>query len=170
MQIICETERLVVRHFELKDAPFIIELLNQDAFIRYIADKQVRTLNDALRYLTQGPMLSYREQGFGLNLLLTQGSMTPIGMCGLLKRPELTCPDIGYALLSDYWGQGYGEEAARAVLAHGFSSLGLPAIQGVTLPENQRSNQLLQKLGFNLVEQISLYGKMNNLYQLERKP
>ncbi|MFV1466756.1 hypothetical protein VBY75_03630 [Idiomarina sp. HB] len=69
MKVVCETERLIVRQFALSDAPFIVRLLNDDLFIRYIGDKNVRTQEDAINYLETGPMASYKKHGFGLNLV-----------------------------------------------------------------------------------------------------
>ena len=87
MKIIGHTERLVIRQLAFDDAAFIVRLLNEESFIRYIADKQVRTLSDAKNYLSEGPLLSYQTYGFGLNLVSLKESGTPIGICGLLKEP-----------------------------------------------------------------------------------
>ncbi|MEB8433367.1 hypothetical protein OO007_14095 [Cocleimonas sp. KMM 6892] len=47
MTVVCETDRLIIRRFQLLDAEFIVRLLNEESFIRYIADKNVRTNADA---------------------------------------------------------------------------------------------------------------------------
>ncbi|WP_298439259.1 GNAT family N-acetyltransferase [uncultured Ferrimonas sp.] len=163
--VLCESERLLIRQFQAEDAKFIVELLNQESFIRYIADKQVRTEADAIRYLEEGPWASYQQYGFGLNVVQLKGCNTPIGMCGLLKRPELDFPDLGYAFLPQYCGQGYALEAAQIVLHHGFSIYSLNQVLAVTLPENLASNRLLQKAGFRCTGTVNLYGSDNNLYQ-----
>ncbi|HAS6089581.1 TPA: GNAT family N-acetyltransferase [Vibrio vulnificus] len=164
MALLCETERLIVRHFELSDSDFIIQLLNQASFIRYIADKNVRTTEDAIQYLTNGPIASYQHYGFGLSMVVLKACGTPVGMCGVLKRPELEHPDLGYAFLEKHWRQGYAEEAAKAVLADAFERYQLEQILAVTLPDNQASNGLLQKLGFSQLGTKELYGMENNLY------
>lgn len=163
-----QTQRLSIRRFTLEDARFIVQLLNQDSFIRYIADKNVRTLDDAIQYLTQGPLKSYAQHGFGLNLVALKESNQPIGMCGLIKRPELDKPDIGYALLDDYCGHGYGFEAANIVLEQGMKAHQIGTVQAITLPDNAASNGLLIKLGFELIDQIALYDSLNNLYQYSK--
>lgn len=163
--IIAETKRLVIRHFELKDATYILNQLNQDSFIRYIADKKVRTQSDAEKYLEEGPLASYKRHGFGLNMVLLKESGAAIGMCGLVKRDELEHPDLGYAFLPEYWRKGYALEAGRSVINHAVNSLGITTILGVTLPNNEASNQLLLKLGFDIVDQLDLYGLENNLYR-----
>ncbi|OOE47607.1 GNAT family N-acetyltransferase [Salinivibrio kushneri] len=168
MTLICQSKRLNVRQFTLDDAPFIVGLLNDASFIRYIADKKVRTEQDATEFLRHGPLASYQAHGFGLNLVERREDGEPIGMCGVLKRDELECPDLGYAFLSRYTEQGYATEAAEAVLEATLLASGLTTVQAVTLPDNQPSNRLLEKLGFRLQSQIMLYGHRNNLYQYTR--
>ena len=163
--IVCETEKLIVRHFTLADAEFIVELLNEESFIRYIADKQVRNIADAENYLTLGPMASYDKFGFGLNLVMLKGTNTPIGMCGLLKRDELHDPDLGYAFLPSHCGQGYALEAANSVLKKGMKAHCLELVLAVTLPDNLNSNRLLQRAGFSQNGVVNLYGSENNLYE-----
>ncbi|OLQ92643.1 GNAT family N-acetyltransferase [Vibrio panuliri] len=168
MTVVCETERLIVRHFELSDAEFIVRLLNQDSFIRYIADKNVRTEEDAINYLKQGPMASYAKHGFGLSLVMLKECQTPIGMCGVLKRDELEFPDLGYAFLDEFAGKGYAREAAEQTLAATMSVCKLDTVLAVTLPDNLRSNKLLQAVGFEFKQTMELYDMLNNLYQYQR--
>ncbi|WP_417447572.1 GNAT family N-acetyltransferase [Idiomarina abyssalis] len=165
MKVLCETERLSIRQFELRDAPFIVRLLNDDLFIRYIGDKNVRTQEDAINYLKTGPMASYKKHGFGLNLVCLKESHTPIGMCGLLKRNELDNPDLGYAFLPEYSGKGYAREAAENTLKTVMKTCSLDTVVAVTLPDNFRSNKLLETIGFSFKETIELYGSQNNLYE-----
>ncbi|OOF22015.1 GNAT family N-acetyltransferase [Salinivibrio sp. IB574] len=168
MTLICRSKRLNVRQFHLDDAPFIVELLNDESFIRYIADKKVRTEQDAIEYLRHGPLASYQAHGFGLNLVERREDGELIGMCGVLKRDELAYPDLGYAFLLRYTGQGYATEAAEAVLEATLLASGLTTVQAMTIPDNQPSNRLLEKLGFRLQHPIMLYGHSNNLYQYTR--
>ena len=165
MKVVCETERLIVRQFELSDAPFIVRLLNDDLFIRYIGDKNVRMHEDATNYLKTGPMASYKKHGFGLNLVCLKETHTPIGMCGLLKRDELESPDLGYAFLPEYSGKGYAREAAENALKTVMKTCSLDKVVAVPLPDNVRSNKLLETIGFRLKETIELYGSQNNLYE-----
>ena len=138
-----ETARLRIRRMTEADAPFIIELLNDPAFLRFIGDKNVRTLADARRYIIEGPIASYARFGFGLDVVTLKADRTPIGICGLLKREQLPDPDIGFAYLGPYCGLGYGREAAEACLSRA------PArVLAITSPNNLASIRLLEKLGF----------------------
>lgn len=165
MKVVCETPRLIIRHFNLGDVDFIIKLLNEDSFIRYIADKNVRTKVDAENYLHNGPFYSYKMFGFGLNLVELKSTGAPIGMCGLLKRKELDYPDIGYAFLPNFCGKGYAYEATSSILKDGILTHSLQKILAITLPDNVRSSALLKKVGFTFVGEMALYNSQNNVYE-----
>jgi RimJ/RimL family protein N-acetyltransferase len=142
-----DTERLALRQFTTEDAGFILGLLNEPSFLRFIGDKGVRTLDDARGYLLKGPIDSYARNGFGLCLVSLKQDGTPIGMCGLVKRETLEHPDIGFAFLPAYWSRGYAVEAASAVLAWARGAFGLPRILAVVQEDNASSIRLLQRLG-----------------------
>jgi RimJ/RimL family protein N-acetyltransferase len=148
MNPVLETERLVLRRLTADDAAFILELLNDPAFLRYIGDKGVRSHADACRYIESGPVASYERHGFGLYRVELKDGGEPIGMCGLLKRDYLPDADIGFALLPRYRSQGYAFESASAVLAHARDTLGLMRVLAITTPDNVASIDLLEDLGF----------------------
>jgi RimJ/RimL family protein N-acetyltransferase len=161
--LVLETERLVLRPFTTDDAPFILTLLNEPSFLRYIGDKKVRTLEDARQYLLNGPIASYERNGFGLCLVELKDSQTAIGMCGLLKREELPDPDIGFAFLPDFWNKGFAFEAAAAVMNDARARLKLNRILAIVNPDNYASIKLLERLGLKFAGlrdegQAKLYG------------
>ena len=96
---VIETPRLALHRLTTDDADFILELLNEPSFLRYIGDKGVRTREDACQYILAGPMASYDRFGFGLYRVERKDSGEPIGMCGLLKRESLEDVDVGFAFL-----------------------------------------------------------------------
>jgi RimJ/RimL family protein N-acetyltransferase len=153
---ILETDRLTIRRLTIDDAPFILELLNDPAFLRFIGDKGVRTLADAEQYILKGPMESYERLGFGLYLVAVKASQLPIGICGLIKRETLEAADIGFAFLPDFRAQGYGFESAQAVRDYGWDVLGLKKILAITDPENLSSMRLLEKIGLSFERFIRL--------------
>ena len=144
---VVETERLTLRRLELGDAEFILGLLNDPSFLRFIGDKGVRTLDDAREYISNGPVASYERFGFGLYLTERKEDRVPIGICGLLKRESLEDVDVGFAFLPQFWSKGYAFESASAVMAYGRNVLGLTRIVAVTSPDNDASIRLLEKLG-----------------------
>ncbi|GAA4468190.1 GNAT family N-acetyltransferase [Nemorincola caseinilytica] len=141
-------DRLHITEFSVYDTSFIIELLNSPGWLQYIGDRGVSDTETALAYLMNGPMKSYNEKGFGLWLVKLRATNASIGMCGLLQREYLPHPDIGFALLPRYEGQGYAFEAANAVLRHGAEVLDMRTIMAIVTPGNEHSLRLLQKLGF----------------------
>ena len=153
---ILETERLSLRRLTPDDAQFILELLNQPSFLRYIGDKGVRNSEDAIQYIQTGPVASYDRFGFGLYLVELKESGTPIGMCGLLKRETLADVDVGFAFLPDYWSRGYAFEAAAAVMTYGREVLGLRRIVAITSLDNAASIKLLEKIGLRFERLIKL--------------
>src|SRR6185503_3122429 len=148
LMTVIETERLILRPLTVDDAPFILTLLNEPSFLRYIGDKKVRNVEDARQYILTGPAASYEQNGFGLGLVELKESHTPIGMCGLLKREELPDPDIGFAFLPDYWNKGFAFEAAAAVLHDARERLRLQRILAITSRDNESSIKLLERHGF----------------------
>lgn len=153
---VLETERLTLRRLTTDDAAFIFRLVNEPSWLRFIGDKGVKTLDDARDYIRTGPIASYERFGFGLYLVELKGSGRPIGMCGLLKRGALEHPDLGFALLPEFWGQGYASESAAAVMAFGRDVLGLDRILAVTNPDNYSSIRLLEKLGLRADGAVTL--------------
>lgn len=142
---VLETARLVVRELSPDDAPFVIELTNDPAFLEYIGDKGIRTLDDARAYV--GTALdSYNRYGYGLFLVQLKDG-TPIGTCGILRKEWLDAPDIGYAFLPAFRGRGYALEAAAGVHAHARDAWSLERIVAVVAPGNAASIRLLEKLG-----------------------
>lgn len=155
---ILETRRLTLRLMVADDAPFILGLLNEPSFLRFIGDRGVRTLDDARAYIEKGPAASYARYGFGLWLAQLRDDGTPIGMCGLLKRDTLEDVDIGFALLPAYWGKGLAYEAAAAVMDYGRHVLGIPRIVAIVSPDNIASIRLLEKIGLVFDRRVDLNG------------
>lgn len=153
---VLDTQRLTLRRLSYDDAEFILRLLNDPDFIRFIGDKGVRTLEDARGYLRTGPLASYERFGFGLFRVDLRDGGVPIGMCGLLKREVLADVDIGFAYLPEYRSKGYAFEAASAIASYAYSTHGLTRLAGVTKPDNFGSMRILEKLGLRRVGTVRI--------------
>lgn len=147
------TPRLIIREAGEADATFVFELLNSPTWIRFIGDRGIHRHQDAVHYIRNSMVKSYREQGFGLYLVSLKGQ-TPVGVCGFLRRNYLDHPDIGFAMLPAYEGRGLMKEAASAVLEYGFSVLGFSRVYAITNPDNKRSQALLTVLGFQFKKEF----------------
>lgn len=162
-----DTERLELRHLCEDDASFILGLVNDRDYVRYIGDRGVKSIDGARDYIVNGPMASYQERGFGLYLVQLKSASTPIGTCGLLKREGLDDVDLGFAFMPQYRVQGYAIEAAEATLNYAAEVLGLKRVVAITAIDNARSIRLLKRLGFEFerhtklrhdAEKLNLFG------------
>jgi RimJ/RimL family protein N-acetyltransferase len=151
---VIETDRLVLREFTAADAAFVLRLVNEPSFLRYIGDRGVRNLDDAKRYIAEGPVAGYARYGYGLMRVDRKEDGATVGMCGVLKRDSLPDPDIGFSFFPEYWSQGYALEAAQAVMRHARTTLGLGRIVAITTRDNEPSMRLLGKLGFRFERMV----------------
>lgn len=156
--LVIETTRLRLRQLTPADAAFMLELLNEPAFITNVADRHVRTLAQAEAFLEERIRSSYREFGFGFYAIERKEEGGPIGIAGFIKREALDDVDIGYSLLARYTGQGFAYEAAAALLDYGKARLQLPRIVAITAPFNTRSIRLLEKLGMKFEKMVQIPG------------
>ena len=156
MTTVIETQRLTLDELAPPDAPFIVELLNDPAFLANIGDRGVRDHDDALRYIANGPAASYAKHGFGLWLVRDKASGERLGLSGLLRRDTLPDADIGYAFLPRYRGQGYAVEACQAVIAHARQPLDLPRVLAIVSPGNEASTRVLEKIGLRYQRRVRL--------------
>ncbi|MDR7314216.1 GNAT family N-acetyltransferase [Brevibacillus nitrificans] len=154
--IVLETERLYLRHQTLDDAAFILELVNDPAWLQFIGDRGVRTLDDARSYIANGAIKSYERDGFGFYLVERKEDHTLLGMCGLVKREGLEDVDIGFAFLPDYRSKGYAYEAASAVMQYAKETLGLTRVVAITTQDNHSSGRLLEKLGLRFERLVQM--------------
>lgn len=157
------TERLHIRHATLDDAAFIYELLNAPKFRQHIGDKNVRSLDDARKYIQSRLLDSYQNLGFGMFIVTLSDDHTPIGMCGFLRRPELEYEDIGYAFLPQYEGKGYAFEAVKTCIDHA-QDFGIEKVVAIVSPENAASIRLLEKVGLQFSKEMMYNGKKTALY------
>ena len=153
---IFETERLVLRRMTADDAEFICKLVNEPSFLRFIGDKGVRNEADAVQYIQNGPVANYQRFGFGQYVVELKNVRVPIGMCGLTRKDALPAPDVGFAFLPEFWSKGYAFEAASAVMTYSRNVLGLRKLVAVTLPENESSIKLLEKIGLKFERLIRM--------------
>lgn len=149
------TNRLNIEEASFSDAPFIYKLMNSDGWLKFIGDRGIKTLKDAENYIQGSLVEKYKSSGYGLYKLSMKVGKTPIGLCGFVQRDYLNAPDIGFALLPEFEGQGLMFEAASEIIEMGFKKFNLNTIYGITNPDNIRSIHLLTKLGLNRKEIIT---------------
>ena len=151
------------------DAAFILDLINQPSFIKYIGDRGVRSVEAASEFIESRYRQSYRDHGYGMYTVALKEDDTPIGACGFVRRDTLPGPDIGCAFLPQYERRGYGFESAAAMMDYGRDELGFTRVLAITSQDNDASGRLLEKLGFTfdrLIE-MPLDGEVLKLFSIE---
>ena len=156
-------ERIRLRQLGEADAPFLLELLNDPDWLRYIGDRRVRTLDDARAYVRSGPMAMYARHGHGLWAVEGLGAepAEPQGICGLLKRDTLDDVDLGFAFLARHRGRGLALEAARLTMDYAREVLGLRRVVAITSLDNEASVRLLERLDFQFERVMTMPGDAN---------
>jgi RimJ/RimL family protein N-acetyltransferase len=164
---VLQTDRLVLRRLTADDAPFMLELLNDPDFVRFVGDRGVRSVEDARRYLQERTIASYDAHGFGLYLVVRRDDGAQVGICGLVRRNGLDDVDIGFALLPTFRRLGIVREAAAAVVRHAWHDCGLQRLVAITDPDNRDSIRVLETLGFAFDRMVQLEGTDLRLFRLE---
>lgn len=151
-----ETERLYLKNTDEEDADMILELYNSPKWIEYIGERDVKTLEDAKKYIREKMMPQYDRLGYSNNTLIRKSDNVKLGSCGLYDREGLEGVDIGFALLPAYEGRGYAHEAASKVLEVGIEKFDIKKVSAITLERNAPSRRLIEKLGLKFKEMIKL--------------
>ena len=154
--MILETKRLILSEMSIEDAPFLYDLVNDSAWIKFIGDRGIKTIADAENYLSTKIIPSYNKNGFGFYLISTKDENLPVGISGLIDRDGLEYVDVGFALLPDFRGKGYAFESTKAILNFAKNTLQLDPIIAITNLDNLKSSQLLERLGLKFDKIIQL--------------
>jgi len=165
-----ETDRMVVRRLTTEDAEFMLDLLNQPSFHRFIGDRGVKTLDQARTYIEERAIAGYEKNSFGPFAVELKKDGSVIGIVSLLDRDELEDVDIGFAFLPAHWRQGFALEASSALMEYAFSDLGLDRIIAVTQTDNIASIKTLEKMGlaYEGVVRLAAEGPDLQLYAVNR--
>jgi RimJ/RimL family protein N-acetyltransferase len=145
--IILETERLVLRQFELDDAPVVFEINSDPEVVRYAEGVTPSSLEESIGHLRDGPLSDYAEFGYGRWALVLKPSNELIGFCGMKFIKELGLNEIGYRMARKNWGQGIATEAATATLEYARQELGMDYVIALIMEENVASIRVAEKLG-----------------------
>lgn len=162
--IIAETERLLISKVTLEDAPFFYELMNTPNWLKYIGDRNIKSVKASEENLKNGILKSYKESGFGFyKVLLKSEKNKTIGTTGMVKREQLEDVDIGFGFLPNYEGKGYGYESSIEIMKLAKSKFNLKKIVAITNPDNNNSIKLLEKLGLVFEKRINPFDKDEEL-------
>lgn len=150
MNVITETERLLLRTFTPDDAQLILELNSDPEVIRYTGDP-IANIAQAREILKNTILPQYALYNHGRWAVHVKRDLEFIGWCGLKARPERKEIDLGYRFKQSAWGKGFATEAAYACIKYGFEKLGISKIIGRAMPANTGSLRVLEKCGMEYV-------------------
>jgi RimJ/RimL family protein N-acetyltransferase len=165
MDVIIETERLLLRKFTVEDAPLIYELNFDPDVIRYTYDP-VKDIEHATQVLEQVILPQYALYNHGRWAVHLKPQLEFIGWCGLKCIPQRDEIDLGYRFKKQYWGKGYATEAAYACIQYGFKKLDLKRIIGRAIPENTASLHVLEKCGMTFLTDEVVDGYSAKTYEI----
>lgn len=153
--IVAETNRLIISKFTLKDANFFLKLVNTPNWLKYIGDRNIKTVEEAKKSIEEGHFKSYKNNGFGFyKVLLKEENNKTIGTCGLIKRDALENVDIGFAFLPEYEKKGFGYEASIEIIKLAKVQFGIKKLVAITNADNINSIKLLEKLGLTYEKKV----------------
>lgn len=152
------TDRMRLRWLTPADAGLLLAIWNDPTFVHYVGDRGIRTVEAAADAFRDGPRRLYEDYGYGPYRVALRGGNQALGICGLFRREGLDDPDLGYALLPQYCGQGYASEAARAVILHARETLEFKRLTAIIHPDNAASIKLIEKLGMRFERMLQMPG------------
>ncbi|MCW3167751.1 GNAT family N-acetyltransferase [Chryseobacterium sp. 09-1422] len=162
-----ETERLIIRPMSLEDADLILELYNMPNFIKFIGDRNIRTLEDAENYIQSKFLPQFEKLGFGNYLIVLKEGNQKIGGVGIFEREGLDIVDIGFSVLEKFEGKGYMFEAAQKVKSIGMNDFGLKKVSAITTKDNISSQKLIERLGLRFQKYVTLPNEVEELMYYE---
>lgn len=168
-----ETPRLILRPFTMADAAAVVRFGSDNQTQELTGDVGIYTIEKAQEIISEVWLKEYAKYGYARMALVVKATNELIGFSGLKHLPELDVPDLGYRFLPDYWGQGIGTEAGRAILDWGFKTFEFEKIVAFSFAFNFGSMGVLRKLGFKYMKHAPFPGEQSdihlNWYELQRK-
>ncbi|WP_457611442.1 GNAT family N-acetyltransferase [Lutibacter sp.] len=166
-----ETDRLILREFELNDMQAVYNFASDVEVQKYTGDTILTDLNQAKEIIKNVWFSDYKKYGYGRLAVVYKPENKVIGFAGLKYLPELKETDLGFRFLKEYWGRGIASEVSREILKYGFETLKLEKIIGIVMPKNIASFKVLEKVGFNFYKFDSYDdgGEKCNWYKIDKK-
>lgn len=158
MDLIIETERLILREMLHEDAEALFEMDRNPAVHIYLWQKPYATIQEIHNYINL-IRNQYETQGIGRFSTIEKETNRLIGWTGIkfinniIENGKTDFYDYGYRLNENSWNKGYATEASKAWLEYGFKQMNIEVMNAYTHAQNGASNHVLQKLGFNCTEE-----------------
>jgi len=165
MKTILETNRLLLREFNISDADSFYELNLNPNVIKYTGNSAFKDIEEAKTFLKN--YSDYQKNGFGRWAIINKSTQKFLGWCGLKYDENLNETDIGFRFFEHFWNKGFATESAKACINYGFEKLNLKTTVGRAMKENMASIKVLEKIG--LQYQRDFNGKEGVIYSIKNK-
>jgi len=142
------TQRLMLRPLAATDARALYAIFSDPTVVRYWSAEPWTDISMAETAIARA-LEAYRDETELRFAIELAGSREVIGTVALhhFYNQYNRC-ELGYAIASGHWGNGYASEAIEAVLDHGFNEVGINRVEADIDPRNDASAHVLEKLGF----------------------
>lgn len=166
--LIIETPRLTLRLMRPSDLDDLLKIFS-DPRVMESFDSSPFT-RDQMRFWLQRNLDHQQVHGYGLFSVILNTDQVLIGNCGLehMEVGGQPSAELGYDFRSDYWGQGHATEAARAVREFAFKELGLESLISLIRVGNSASRRVSQKIGMELLDEITRNGIRYWKYEIQK--
>ena len=162
-----ETERLILKPADLEDADFFLKLYNLPSFIKFIGDRNLRTKEDAEKYILNRFRTQLERLGFGNYVVIHKELNKKIGAVGIFEREGLDVLDIGFSFFPEFEGKGYAYESASNLKEIAKNDFGVSKLSAITSKENYSSQKLIEKLGLKFQKLVTLPDETEELMYYE---
>ena len=162
-----ETERLILKPADLEDADFFLKLYNLPSFIKYIGDRNLRTREDAEKYIQNKFRPQLERSGFGNYVVIHKELNEKIGAVGIFERDGLDVLDIGFSFFPEFEGKGYAYDAAAHLKDIAKRDFGVSKLSAITSKDNYASQKLIGKLGLKFQKFVTLPDETEELMYFE---
>ena len=164
---VAETERLILRCFEARDAEAKEAVFCSPEVMRY--SDGVQSPEWVRAWIAEMIEAQGARSGLGTWAVVEKSAGEVIGYCGLSHCPERCGADeaeLGYRLTLPHWGRGYASESAKAVRDYGLYRLRLPRIIAIIDPHNLASLRVARSIGMRFEREIMITARAQ--HQIER--
>ena len=141
-----KTERLLMRRWRDEDRVLFAAMNADPAVMEHMQGLMTRERSDAFIDKVEA---WWEEHGWGLWAIEVPGVAPLVGYVGLWPAHYLPGDpvEVGWRMIREQWGNGYVTEAAREALRYGFEEVGLDEIVSFTVPQNERSWRVMERIG-----------------------
>jgi ribosomal-protein-alanine N-acetyltransferase len=163
-----ETTRLRLRPCAGADLDALHALFTDPGVRRFLWDDRMIAREEAARVI-EASVASFASHGFGQWLAFPREGDALVGFSGLRSVEGTPDVELLYALDPAHWGRGLAQEAARAVLQHGFTTVGLLRILARADAPNAASIRVMERLGMRFERRGLEHGLDTVCYALARE-